>query len=76
MFERTNELAAAAAVLAMDVEPDGDEELEQEASCGASVGDLLQRPARKPSAAGKKNQSDPPEPREARTDIEKVSMLP
>ena len=72
--EDMDELAAAAAVLAVDIESDSDEELGQEAPGGAPVGDLLRRPALEPSRVDKENENGPPEQQRPGTDNHKVSM--
>jgi hypothetical protein len=69
-----DELAAAAAVLAMDVGPDADEETVQENSSGACGGDVQQQPTPSLPVAGEENQISRPEQREPGTDFDKVMM--
>ena len=69
-----DELAAAAAVLAMDVGPDPGEETVQETNGSPCGGDLGQQPAPRLPPAGKENKLDHPEQREAGTDFDKVMM--
>ena len=71
-----DELAAAAAVLAMDVDSNADEAEAQEETCGGQAADHGRPPAREPRAADKENERAAPESRGLETDKEKVWTLP
>ena len=75
-LEATDELAAAAAVLAMEVDSDADEDLPQETTSRERGEDLGRPPAPQASTAGRENERNPPEQREAGTDKQKVVTHP
>jgi|EP00966_Prymnesium_polylepis_P321605 hypothetical protein len=68
-----DELAAAASVLAMDVESNPDEDGEQDVLAGEPGGEDARSCPFKPAAEEKENHSDHPEQRDVRTDHLKVS---
>ena len=83
LFGLMDDLTAAAAVLAMDIDSECEDDVEQDVEAGAPVGKPPPRSASEPSPAEKENERNLPERRsmraakeDAATDAQKVRRTP